>query len=89
MDDPFIIAKPNIMGRCVGYCKNRTNLKYDGELYEKKGEKKIHASEPFGPFGLTEWLQHDKINFSYFPQETLLDHDGFFGAHQQKGNWKF
>lgn len=88
LDDPFIIVKSNIMGRCIGFCKNRILLKYDGELYEKTGQKKTHESEPFGPFGLTEWLQNDKINFTFFPQETLLDYNGFFGAHQQKGNWK-
>jgi hypothetical protein len=88
MDDPFIIAKPNIMGKCITYCKNRTNLKYDGDLYKKTGVKKTHDLEPFGPFGLTSWLQTDKVNFTFFPQETLLDHNGFFGTHQQKGNWK-
>jgi hypothetical protein len=89
MDDPFIISKPGIFGGCINYCRNRTNLKSDGELYEKTREIKNHKLEPMGPFGLTEWLIHDKIRFSYFPQETLLDHNGFFGAHQQKSTWKF
>jgi hypothetical protein len=89
MDDPFIISKPGIFGGCINYCRNRTNLKSDGELYEKTREIKTHKLEPMGPFGLTEWLIHDKIRFSYFPQETLLDHNGFFGAHQQKSTWKF
>jgi len=88
MDDPFIISKPGIFGSLITFCKNRTNLKNDGELYEKTREIKIHKLEPMGPFGLTEWLTHNKINFSYFPQETLLDHNGFFGAHQQKSTWK-
>jgi hypothetical protein len=89
MDDPFIISKPGLFGGCINYCRNRTNLKNDGELYEKTREIKIHKLEPMGPFGLTEWLIYNKINFSYFPQETLLDHNGFFGDHQQKSTWKF
>lgn len=89
MDDPFIISKPNIFGDCVSYCKNRTNLKYDGELYKKTGELKTHSLEPFGPFGLTEWLNNKKINYSYFPQDTLLDSNGFLGIHEQKSIWRF
>jgi hypothetical protein len=89
MDDPFIISKSNIFGDCVSYCKNRTNLKYDGELYKKTGELKTHPLEPFGPFGLTEWLNNKKINYSYFPQDTLLDNNGFLGIHEQKSIWKF
>ena len=89
MDDPFIISKPNIFGSCIAYCRNRTQLKYDGEIYESTGQLKIHKLEPFGPFGLTEWLSYDKINYSHFLQETLLDTNGFFGVHQQKSIWKF
>ena len=89
MDDPFIISKPNIFGSCISYCRNRTQLKYDGEIYKKTGQLKTHELEPFGPFGLTEWLEHDKINYSYFSQQTLLDNKGFFGVHQQKSTWKF
>ena len=87
-DDPFIISKPKILGSCIEYCKNRTNLKYDGELYLKTNQKVIHKLEPFGPFGLTEWITNNKININYFPQETLLDHKGFFGIHEQKSTWK-
>jgi hypothetical protein len=89
MDDPFIISKPNIFGGCVSYCKNRTNLKYDGELYKKTKELKVHILEPFGPFGLTEWLHNRNISYSCFPQETLLDNNGFLGIHEQKSTWKF
>ena len=89
MNDPFIISKPNIFGSCIAYCRNRTQLKYDGEIYESTGQLKIHKLEPFGPFGLTEWLSYDKINYSHFLQETLLDTNGFFGVHQQKSIWKF
>ncbi len=88
IDDPFIISKPNIFGGCITYCKNRTNLKMDGELLINTGKKEIHRLEPFGPFGLTEWLRHNKINFSYFNQQDLLDHKGFFGVHDQRSTWK-
>jgi len=88
IDDPFIISKPEVLGSLITYCKNRTNLKYDGELYKKTGKLEIHKLEPFGPFGLTEWLKINNINYTYFPQETLLDHNGFLGVHQQKSTWK-
>ena len=61
MDDPFIISKPNILGSCINYCKNRTDLKYDGEIYTHTQELKIHKTEPIGPFGLTEWLYKNNI----------------------------
>ena len=38
LDDPFIITKPNIFGGLINYCKNRTELKYDGELYMETGK---------------------------------------------------
>jgi len=88
MDDPFIVSKPGILGSLITYCKNRTNLKYDGELYKKTGRLETHRLEPFGPFGLTEWVKANNINFTYFPQETLLDHNGFLGVHHQKSTWK-
>jgi hypothetical protein len=87
-DDPFIISKQGILGDCIEYCKNRTNLKYDGELYLNTNQIKIHKLEPFGPFGLTEWINEKKINVNYFHQDTLLDHKGFFGIHEQKSTWK-
>ena len=88
MDDPFIISKPNVFGSCITYCMNRTNLKYDGDILLKTGRKEIHRLEPFGPFGLTEWLNSNRINFSQFNQKDLLDHKGFFGIHEQRSNWK-
>ena len=88
IDDPFIVSKPGILGGLITYCKNRTNLKHDGEIYKKTGRLETHKLEPYGPFGLTEWLRVYNINFTYFPQETLLDHNGFFGVHQQKSTWK-
>jgi hypothetical protein len=88
MDDPFIISKPGVLGSLITFCKNRTNLKSDGELYKKTGRLETHKLEPFGPFGLSEWLVANNINFTFFPQETLLDHNGFLGAHQQKSRWK-
>ena len=88
MDDPFIISKPNILGNCIAYCRRRTKLKYDGEAYERTKQLVVHKLEPFGPFGLTEWLDFDKVNYSYFPQATLLDNKGFFGIHEQKSYWK-
>ena len=88
IDDPFIISKPNIFGSCITYCMNRTNLKYDGDILVKTGRKEIHQLEPFGPFGLTEWIRNNKISFNSFSQQDLLDHKGYFGIHEQKSNWK-
>ena len=86
MDDPFIITKLNIFGGLINYCKNRTELKYDGELYMETGKLEIHKSEPFGPFGLTEWIKN--IKYASFPQQSLLDSNGRYGIHSQKSGWK-
>jgi hypothetical protein len=88
MDDPFIISKPNIFGGCISYCKNRTELKYDGELYVETGKMEISKLEPFGSFGLTEWLKNSTIKFEYFPQQGLLDNNGKYGNHIQNTSWK-
>lgn len=88
IDDPFIISKPNMFKNCIEYCLNRTNLKNDGGHYYKTKELMPHKLEPVGPFGLTEWLIDNQINFSHFAQETLLDNNGYFGKHTQKMNWK-
>lgn len=86
IDDPFIISKSNIFGSLINYCKNKTELKYDGELYIKTGKIEIHKSEPFGPFSLTEWIKN--MNYISFPQQSLLDENGKYGIHFQKSNWK-
>lgn len=88
IDDPFIISKPGILGPCIEYCKNRTNLKHDGDIYLKTGQLVIHKSEPIGPFGLTEWALKNQIKIAYFAQQGMLDHNGYFGNHLQKNNWK-
>jgi len=88
IDDPFIISKPGLFKSCIDYCMSRTNLKNDGEYYFETGKLKTHKLEPIGPFGLTEWLNQQQINYVHFSQETLLDHNGYFGSHAQKMNWK-
>lgn len=87
IDDPFIISKPGIFKSCIDYCINRTDLKKDGEYYFETGELRTHKLEPIGPFGLTEWLNQNDINYTHFSQETLLDHKGYFGSHAQKMTW--
>jgi len=86
IDDPFIISKSNIFGKLINYCKNKTGLKYDGELYMETGKMEIHKSEPFGPFSLTEWIKN--MNYVSFPQQSLLDGNGKYGIHFQKSDWK-
>ena len=90
VDDPFIISKPNILGGCVAYCKNKDKSKwhYDGDLYVKTERLEIHKAEPFGPFSLTEWIQQNNINYRTFPQKSYLDKNGFYGDHQQKNSWQ-
>jgi hypothetical protein len=88
IDDPFIISKPNILGPCIEFCKNRIHLKNDGDHYLKTGELVLHKSEPVGPFGLTEWVYKNQIKMHYFAQQGMLDHNGYFGNHLQKNNWK-
>jgi hypothetical protein len=88
MDDPFMISKPNILGSCISYCMRRTNLMIDGELFLETGKNEISKLEPFGPFGLTEWIKNNNISHTSFPQKDLLDNNGTYGNHEQKGNWK-
>jgi hypothetical protein len=88
LDDPFIVSKPNILGACINYCKNRNKLKYDGDFFIKNKQLKIHDLEPIGPFGLTEWIYFNNIKFSSFHQSMLLDKNGYFGKHEQKTIWK-
>ena len=87
-DDPFIVSKPNILGSCINFCKNRKDLKYDGELYKTTKTLKTHTLEPIGPFGLTEWLFKHPTKINAFNQSVLLDHNGYFGIHEQKGAWR-
>ena len=63
-----------------------TELKRDGELYMETGKLEIHKSEPFGPFGLTEWIKN--TNYTSFPQQSLLDSNGQYGIHSQNSSWK-
>ncbi len=90
IDDPFIISKPNILGGCITYCKNKDKSKwhYDGDLYVKTERLEIHKAEPFGPFSLTEWIQQNNVNYRTFPQKSYLDKNGFYGDHQQVNTWK-
>ena len=88
MDDPFIVARPNIMGQCIAFCQNRTTFVNDGDLHLEKGITQTHILEPVGPFGLTEWIHSTKQKIGFFPQKDLLDHVGWYGVHTQKMNWK-
>jgi hypothetical protein len=88
MDDCFIISKPNILGSCISHCMKRTNLMTDGELFIETGRSEISKLEPFGSFGLTEWLSNNTVNFKCFPQQGLLDNNGVYGNHEQKTSWK-
>jgi len=89
LDDPFIFSKPGILKPCVEYCKTRTDLINDGDIYLATGELKQHRLEPVGPFGLTKWIYKFNIKFDSFPQNRYLDQfNGEFGIHDQKTNWK-
>jgi hypothetical protein len=88
VDDPFLIAKPNLMGGCISFCQSRTTFVNDGELYKERGIEQRHKLEPVGPFALTEWIIQTKQKVAFFPQKDLLDHKGWYGVHTQKMNWK-
>ena len=88
MDDCFIVSKPNILGSCVSHCIKRTNLMNDGELYIETGRLEISKLEPFGSFGLTEWLKNNSILYQSFLQQGLLDSNGIYGNHEQQLSWK-
>ena len=89
LDDPFIYSEPNILGDCIHYCKNRTELKNDGDWYLKTGELRQHPLEPIGPFGLTEWVYYNNIDIDFFSQVGFIDQfQGKYGIHKQQTNWK-
>ena len=56
-----------------------TKFKIHIELYEKTKKLSIHKLEPFGPFGLTEWL-YTKSNIKFNLSLTSLDLIRVFGA---------
>lgn len=92
LDDPFIfVKKPGLYLECLEYCKNRPqeNLKYNGEHFDKTGEKIIREEEPIGPFGMTEWIKKNNISVDFFYQFRKLDTEiGEYGFHTQKNTWK-
>ena len=89
LDDPFIYSEKNKLDGCLEYCKNRTQLKNDGDWYLKTGELRQHPLEPVGPFGLTEWVYYNDIDINYFSQVGFIDQfKGKYGIHKQQTNWK-
>jgi hypothetical protein len=60
----------------------------DGELYLETEKSEISKLEPFGSFGLTEWIKYNSINYTEFPQQGLLDNNGVYGNHEQKLSWR-
>ena len=88
IDDPFIMCQKGILGKYIDYCKVRTNLKYDGDLYNTSGQLKIHKLEPVGPFSLTEWLYTESnIKFNLMDQSDLLNGRCLYGYHEQNTKW--
>jgi hypothetical protein len=88
VDDPFIVCQKGLLKKCIEYCQTRTNLTHDGDLYRKTGQLQPHKSEPVGPFGLTEWLYtKSNIKFNLMVQTDLLNGKGYYGHHDQKGEW--
>ena len=89
LDDPFIYSESSVLGDCIQYCKNRTQLKNDGDWYIKTGELRQHPLEPVGPFGLTEWVYYNNIDIDFFSQVGFIDQfKGKYGIHKQQTNWK-
>jgi hypothetical protein len=92
LDDPFIyVKKPGLYLDCLEFCKNRPqeDLKYNGEHFEKTGEKIIRQEEPIGPFGMTNWIKRNNINVDFFYQYRKLDTEiGEYGFHKQVNTWK-
>jgi hypothetical protein len=80
LDDPFIIAKPGVLSKCIDYRINR-RLRID------PATNKVHKAEPIGPFLLTEWVHYNNIKVSIFSQEHYLDWNGYYGNHEQLGLW--
>ena len=80
LDDPFVIAKKEVLKKCLDYRLNRT-LRIDPDTNE------VHKSEPIGPFLLSEWVYNNNIKVSSFSQKNYLDWSGYYGDHEQFGLW--
>lgn len=87
-DDPFFICMPGIMLQCLLYCKTRKKYNYDIELFYKTGIKQIHQSEPYGPYGLTEWLQKFDIKFNLFFSEEVIERNSVYANHENGQSWR-
>ena len=87
-DDPFFICVPGKMLECLNYCSTRTNYKRDIEHFYKTGKFKIHDSEPYGPYGLTEWLQYNNIQFNMFFSEEVIEQHSIYAEHENSQTWR-
>ena len=87
-DDPFFICQPGIMLECINYCTTRPKYKHDLEHFYTTGKYKIHDSEPYGPYGLTEWLQQNNIQFNMFFSEEVIERNSLYAEHYNGQTWK-
>ena len=87
-DDPFFICAPGIMLECLEFCHTRNDYKIDIELFYKTGVKRIHESEPYGPYGLTDWLQQNNIQFNLFFSEEVIERKSLYAEHENEQRWR-
>jgi hypothetical protein len=89
-DDPFFIVSPGKMLECIEFCMNRdvSSYKIDIELFYKTGNRKIHTSEPYGPYGLTEWLQQHDKQFNLFFSQEVIEQNSVYAEHLNGQSWR-
>lgn len=87
-DDPFFICRPGIMLDCIKHCTNRTEYKQDIEYFYATGKRKLHEAEPYSPYGLTEWLQQNNIEFNMFFAEEVIERKSLYAEHENAQRWR-
>ena len=89
-DDPFFIVAPGKLLECIKHCMNRdcNSYKLDIELFYKTGKKQIHVSEPYGPYGLTEWLQQNDIQFNLFFSQEVIERESLYANYLNGQSWR-
>jgi len=80
LDDPFIIARPNLFSQCLDF-------RFKRELRIDPKTKAVHKAEPIGPFLLTEWIYANQIRYRAFSQTEFLGTNGLYGYHEQLDLW--
>jgi hypothetical protein len=73
---------------CIKHCTTRTEYKQDIEYFYATGKRKLHEAEPYSPYGLTEWLQQNNIEFNMFFAEEVIERKSLYAEHENAQRWR-